>query len=345
VFQQGARRGLVFQQGARRGLVFQQGARRGLGKLRSWFPNKIYILGWLISLTMAGAQLMARGLIPSAEPLRRGFAPIPFVSLRNISQWAVSPEEKAPLLATFCGKMKTFFEKNQWKDVPCGTIPWQVEYKSKLGFPLIVTKFGKGRNVTLFLGGVHPDEKTPVPISFRLAQYLHDNPSLYVGKDIQIVIAPLVNPDGLLMGPITRSNGLVDVNRNFLTQDWYEKAHSSWAQRKKMRFFPGFFPHTEIETWFQVSLIESVAPSKILSIHAPLGFYDYDGPEEVLSRTPTRKDQAPKQFIYSVAKKSQDYPVENYTIYPGSLGNFAGYERNIPTITLELKSTDTTNQS
>ena len=30
----------------------------------------------------------------------------------------------------------------------------------------------------------------------------------------------------------------------------------------------------------------------------------------------------------------------DYSFYPGSLGNFAGNERDIPTITLELETTD-----
>ena len=39
-------------------------------------------------------------------------------------------------------------------------------------------------------------------------------------------------------------------------------------------------------------------------------------------------------------KKSKNYRLVDYSFYPGSLGNFAGSERHIPTITLELETTN-----
>ncbi len=38
--------------------------------------------------------------------------------------------------------------------------------------------------------------------------------------------------------------------------------------------------------------------------------------------------------------KELDYPLKNFRHYPGSLGNYAGHERNIFTLTLDLPSPD-----
>lgn len=44
-----------------------------------------------------------------------------------------------------------------------------------------------------------------------------------------------------------------------------------------------------------------------------------------------------------MSKKANGYRVKNYPFFPGSLGNYAGNERKIPTYTLELPSSDNRN--
>jgi hypothetical protein len=39
-----------------------------------------------------------------------------------------------------------------------------------------------------------------------------------------------------------------------------------------------------------------------------------------------------------MSASSKNYKVVDYSFYPGSLGNYAGNERGIPTITLELET-------
>ncbi len=279
------------------------------------------------------------GWILSNIPLQKGFTKIPMVSTRTLPKWEIPPPQQAARMGAFCAQLKPFFKRHNWKEDPCGQVAWRTHYHSAQGNPLIYTEFGTGRNTTLFFGGVHPDELTPIQLSFRLAQHLHDHPEIYRDKDIRIIVAPLINPDGAFVSPPIRTNRTIDVNRNFLTLDWYEKAHASWQKKNRQpRFFPGFFPNSEIETHFQIFLMNTYQPTKILSMHSPLGFYDYDGPEE---DTPA-PGGTPREFIYTVAKKSNNYKVVNYAIFPGSLGTFAGYERNVPTITLELETNDTT---
>ena len=86
-----------------------------------------------------------------------------------------------------------------------------------------------------------------------------------------IIVAPLINPDGFFSKPQKRTNGRgVDVNRNFPTKDW--------KQGKKDRYYSGPDANSESETKFQIALINRFKPTHIISIHSPLGCYDYDGP-------------------------------------------------------------------
>ena len=72
-------------------------------------------------------------------------------------------------------------------------------------------------------------------------------------------------------------------------------------------------------------------PCKILSLHSPLGFYDFDGPTTGLDSF--------EQWLDAISKESK-YPLKKFGFFPGSLGNYAGHERNIFTLTLELPSSE-----
>lgn len=264
----------------------------------------------------------------------RGFSPL--------SQNSATLPEPTPLKA-FCTALKKKFKELRWKDNPCGTIQWKTYGYTKKGNPLIYFEYGRGEQVTLLLSGVHPDELTPIPMGFRLAQYISQERRTINTDKYRVIVAPLVNPDGFLIKRPTRvnSNG-VDPNRNFFTKDWYDKALKSWARKKKhsKRHFPGFFPSTEPETQFQAFLVNSMKPDKIVSIHAPLGFLDYDGPGDRVKRPKSPSVRQAKRLASAISKKSNNYRVVDYSFYPGSLGNFAGNEKMIPTVTLELKTTN-----
>ena len=72
-----------------------------------------------------------------------------------------------------------------------------------------------------------------------------------------------------------------------------------------------------------MDVINKYAPSAILTLHAPFKVVNYDGNAELLAEK---------------ISKIINYPVEKNIGYPtpGSFGTWAGVERNIPTITLEL---------
>ena len=279
-------------------------------------------------------------------PLERGFLSIPLVTKETFKSYVIDSANTPLLVKQYCDEVAARFAKFKWDKDPCGNVQWKADIKSHSGKPLIYAEFGEGEETTLFLGGVHPDELTPIPVAFRLARYLSDNKELWQKQGVRVIIAPLVNPDGFLLPRVaqrTNSNG-VDLNRNLFTTDWYNRAKKWWADRRERSpsHFPGHFPNSEIESLFQIKLIETFNPDKILSIHAPLGFLDYDGPGSASPRRLTATEDKAKRIVHAISASTRNYRIVDYSFYPGSLGNYAGNERHIPTLTLELETTDPT---
>jgi len=111
----------------------------------------------------------------------------------------------------------------------------------------------------------------------------------------------------------------VDLNRNFPAKNW--------ELSKKDEYFGGNSPASEDETKFIVSLMENVAFDAIITIHAPYKIVNYDG---------DRGGEA--LFLANKVSKITGYPVRKDIGYPtpGSFGTYAGVERDIPTITVEV---------
>ncbi|NNF67799.1 MAG: murein peptide amidase A [Gammaproteobacteria bacterium] len=189
--------------------------------------------------------------------------------------------------------------------------------------PLFYKDFGsedKSAARVLLIGGIHGDEYSSVSIVFKWLAMLEED----LGDRFQWRVIPVLNPDGLLRPPRMsqrmNANG-VDLNRNFPTPDWEEKAHEHWVQRarKNKRRYPGPAPLSEPETAWLVEQIEVFQPHAVVSVHAPHGVVDFDGP-----RVP------PEQLG----------PLELKLLgtYPGSMGRYIGIHKGIPLLTLELES-------
>ena len=163
----------------------------------------------------------------------------------------------------------------------------------------------KIHNKVLVIGCMHGDEPQG---EYLINEYLKDN------SNTKISFIPCLNPDGVKAQTRVNSNG-VDLNRNFPTKNW--------ELTEKNNFYGGNEPASEIETQFLISVIEEFKPELIITLHAPYKVVNYDG---------NALDIANK--ISEIIK----YPVEASIGYPtpGSFGTWAGIERNIPTITLEL---------
>ena len=248
----------------------------------------------------------------------------------------------------YCSKLDRYFAKYGWGKSGCDDFTWHHVRNSHLGNPIVWYVFGnenvghenvsngKEINTTLIMCGVHGDEITPVKFCFDLLHDLKKNPSLFENQ--LVIIAPLVAPDSFLRGKPTRTNARgIDVNRNFPTSDWEAKAQKLWASRygKDKRRYPGKHALSEQETIFQVNLINRYNPQKVVSVHAPLTLLDYDGPS--FSQD---KGLVAKELLIQMSDAAGKYKISNYPFFPGSLGNWAGNERKIPTITLELPNSD-----
>jgi murein peptide amidase A len=242
-------------------------------------------------------------------------------------------ESSAGALNNFISSLDKRCKDYGWKELRLNEITWEYHRITGRKNPLIFTIFGGNeRNCILFLGGVHGDELPTVYVLLKFANYIKDNPELF--KDTCIIIAPLVNPDGFFAEPSQRVNANgIDLNRNFPTRDWQKSAWLQWERkcRKNKRYYPGKIPGSEQETLFQMALIKRFQPQKILTMHSPLGFYDFDGPSSNLDSF--------EKWLEAVSRES-NHPFKKFGYFPGSLGNYAGHERNIFTLTLELPSSE-----
>jgi len=179
----------------------------------------------------------------------------------------------------------------------------------------------KGR--ILFIGGIHGDEYAAISLTYIWLKTLLDPATM---TDYHWLFLPLANPDGLFQSPATRTNAnSVDLNRNFPSPDWNRLALKTWQTHtgKNPRRFPGENANSEPETQWLVQLIERFHPHAIISLHAPYGLLDYDGPEHAL------------------LNKIGHLRHRALGTYPGSLGRYAGEYLNIPVLTLELRSDGT----
>ncbi len=249
----------------------------------------------------------------------------------------VSPGPSDNDLTHWCGQVRGAVSKLDWTLEPCQGLDWKVGGTSIQGSPLVYAEFGPlvATNTTLVFAMVHADEVTPLYLGIQLAHWLKEHQSEFALS--RVVIAPLVNPDGFFNQPRTRVNIRgVDLNRNFSTQDWKGKALQAWKRRYRSdpRRFPGSASSSEPETLFQEELIKRVRPQKVLSIHAPLNFLDYDGPSVV------SLSKFPHDYVKECLKLRKRLKAISSGFFPGSLGNYAGQELGIPTLTLELPTAD-----
>lgn len=167
----------------------------------------------------------------------------------------------------------------------------------------------------LMLGGTHGDEYSSVSIVFNWMQTL----DVHHSGLFHWHVSPLVNPDGLLQAQSQRLNAHgVDLNRNMPTPNWHEETSRYWQQTNHdPRRYPGTAPLSEPESHWLYEEIRTFKPHVIVSVHAPYGVLDFDGPPV----GPNNLGQLHLKLIGT---------------YPGSLGNSAGVQHQIPVITVEL---------
>lgn len=157
---------------------------------------------------------------------------------------------------------------------------------------------------TVFIIGVfHGDEPEGEYLVNSLINDIKQMPNLLASSIVLYI--PCLNPDGKQANTRENANG-IDLNRDFPT---------------KNQAVPGKKP--ERETQLIIDTLEDYKPDRILAIHAPYGVINYDGPADHIAENMSRLNGYPVQVDIG-------YPT------PGSMGTYAGIERNIPIITLEL---------
>jgi len=188
--------------------------------------------------------------------------------------------------------------------------------RSVSGTPMTVEIFGEGPHPILILGGIHGNEPASAAVASRLATILREDPTAVRGTTVAILIA--ANPDGLARTVRSNSNG-VDLNRNFPAKNWRLGTKGKWD-------FGGTSPASEPETQAILTAIDLVRPDRIISLHVTAGgppVNNYDGPAEAWARRIAAENG------YEVTD-SPGYPT------PGSLGSWAGVERGLPMVTIEM---------
>ena len=173
----------------------------------------------------------------------------------------------------------------------------------------------------LVLGGIHGDEMSSSALVFHWIAMAQLAPA-DMPDPIHWRFIPTLNPDGLFARPSKRVNANgVDLNRNFPTPNWERDAQVYWVSRTKkdVRRWPGPRPLSEPESRFFMEQMNTFKPNLIVSVHAPYGVLDFDGP----SVPPSKLGR-----LY----------LDQVGIYPGSLGNYGGVHKGIPVVTIELQS-------
>ncbi|MBS1983924.1 MAG: succinylglutamate desuccinylase/aspartoacylase family protein [Bdellovibrionales bacterium] len=179
--------------------------------------------------------------------------------------------------------------------------------------PLEIVRLTQGPVPLWLMAGVHGDEWEGYYLIERFVREelwrgLEGKAALWVMKRM--------NPDGCEKRTRGNARG-VDLNRNMPTKDWTPEA-------KTPRYNPGPQPGSEPETIALMKGIELIKPRVIISAHSWKPMINYNGPCKKLAE----RMAALNKYIVS---DDIGYPT------PGSLGTWSGWERKIPTITLEIE--------
>ena len=248
-------------------------------------------------------------------------APAPAATTTDLAQWCVRLSAQVPGVAQPACRASGLVAGDG---------------RSVHGVPLwlrdVTPSAGAPRFKVLLLGGIHGDELASVTLAFdwiarsyaaqTLAPRSPRTPAQPTMADVAWRFVPLLNPDGLLHAPAMRVNAHgVDLNRNFPTADWARDAQPYWIKRTRRdpRRFPGTQPLSEPESRWLLRQIDQFHPDLIVSVHAPYGLLDFDGPPP-----------APRRL--------GSLQLDPVGVYPGSLDNYGGLVKQVPVMTLELKN-------
>ena len=199
--------------------------------------------------------------------------------------------------------------------------------RSVQGRPILVRDLPTpdARLRVLVVGGIHGDELSSASVALHWLRLVQDSP-MDLPQPVSWRFIPALNPDGLIARPPRRVNATgVDLNRNFPTPRWDREAPIYWEKRTRRdpRRWPGPGALSEPESRYLKDEMDRFKPHLIVSIHAPFGVLDFDGPT-------VPPDRLGRLYLDQVG------------IYPGSLGNYGGVHKGVPVVTVELPNAQRT---
>ena len=243
-----------------------------------------------------------------AGPLLSGLSALTFLSLSASAQ-APHPAQSAAASATAPAAPVAPNSPSKYIEPKYLTLG-----KTVKGRDINATVYGTGAKRVLIFGGIHGDEPHTTVIARALAVRMNRDT---LPPDLTVVIVPDVNPDGLMAATRVNANG-VDINRNFPSKTW----RSDYTEQKR---YPGTQPSSEPETRAILGLLERYPPHLVVTLHAALGCMNWDGPGGPFA-----------QVMASI----NGYPLCGSLGYetPGSLGLLLGIDKQVPTVTIELRA-------
>ena len=193
------------------------------------------------------------------------------------------------------------------------------------GSPILIKSFQNEKDESrrpriLLIGGIHGNEYASISTVFKWITLLN----LSHTDQYHWRIVPLLNPDGLMQKPSTRTNAdEIDLDRNFPTSGGDHNAMQYWKENTNQNpdYFPGNQALSEPESQWLAEEIKEFRPDAIITIHAPLDSHAY------------------KSSSINQSKKGAQYQ-QSITTFPGSFNQYVGTEINIPILTVELPYSD-----
>lgn len=183
------------------------------------------------------------------------------------------------------------------------------------GNPIYGRRFSNGKKRILFLGGVHGNETEGVAATEGFFdEFIAGGKTPAATSDLLFI--PVLSPDGFLACSRHNANA-VDLNRNMPTKDWKKNERGE-------KYYSGPEAGSEPESKLLLKILEDFKPEFIVSLHSWKPMFNINGP----AREYAEKMHA--QLDYEITEDI-GYPT------PGSLGTYAGWERQIPTITFEIE--------
>lgn len=166
----------------------------------------------------------------------------------------------------------------------------------------------------LLVAGIHGDQTEGIAfMQYFCGEFACSQVSAF---EQDIFLLPVLNPDGLFSFLRYNAKG-VDINRNFPTPNWQPIKNEKYSNGEKAA--------SEPETRIFLQVIEKFKPDLIISFHsggAPMIYFSHKA--ELYAQAISQKNNMPIQ-------KSVEKPLS------GSLQDYAGLVKNIPTLVIEFE--------